>query len=176
VGCVTLLPNAFVNRGGVNLLSLNLGRLDESVEDEAMCTKDEITLVESLLDLDRVGALGRGLLSSLLGDSGIGDDGDDGGEHHSVMAQICEQTLLVPWLFEQIERATYDPGGAAAAMSTHSAGLADAALVGGSLGNTASRGLHDEHAWVKAGGATKVLGWKRLMRGGEEDVTAMTAE
>ncbi len=100
--------------------------------------------MESLLDLDRAGALGRGSSLLLSGDGGGGDDGDDGGEYHSVIACICEQTSLVPWLFEHIGRATYDPGGAAAAISPPSAGLADAALVGGSLGSTAARGLHDE--------------------------------
>ena len=34
--------NVFVNRGGLNLLSWNLGRLDKLVEDEAMCAKDEL--------------------------------------------------------------------------------------------------------------------------------------
>ena len=53
--------------------------------------------------------------------SGDGDDGDDGGERPSVAACICKQTSLVPWLFEQIGRATYDPGGGGggAAMSPH---------------------------------------------------------
>jgi len=56
------------------------------------------------------------------------------------------------------------------------AGLAVAALAGGSLGKTAARGLLDEHAWVKADGATKVHGWKRPMQGGEEDVMLSTAK
>ena len=41
-GHVLLLVNAFMNRGGLNLLSWNLGRLDKLVEDEAMCAKDEL--------------------------------------------------------------------------------------------------------------------------------------
>ena len=56
------------------------------------------------------------------------------------------------------------------------AGLAVAALARGSLGKTAARGLLDEHAWVKADGATKVHGWKRPMQGGEEDGTMTTAK
>ncbi len=58
-----------MNRGDLDLLSSNLSRLDELVDDEAMCAKDKLTIVESLLDLDRVGALGRGSLSLRLGDS-----------------------------------------------------------------------------------------------------------
>jgi hypothetical protein len=40
-GCVALITNAFVNRGGLDLLSSNLGRLDESFKDEGMCSEDE---------------------------------------------------------------------------------------------------------------------------------------
>ena len=37
-GCVALIANAFVNRGGLDLLSSNLGGLDESFEDELTLT------------------------------------------------------------------------------------------------------------------------------------------
>ena len=111
-GCVASLANAFVDGGGLDLLSSNLGRLDESVDEEARCAEDALALVESLLDLDRAGALGRGPSSS----SPSGDGGDDG-ERPSVAACICERTSLVPWLFERIGRTTDDPGAAAAATS-----------------------------------------------------------
>jgi len=119
-GCVASLANAFVDGGGLDLLSSNLGRLDESVDEESRCAEEVLSLVESLLDLDRAGALGRGPSSPpSSGDGGGGggddDDDDDGGERPSVAACICERTSLVPWLCERIGRTTDDPGGAAAA-------------------------------------------------------------
>ena len=119
-GCVASLANAFVDGGGLDLLSSNLGRLDESVDEESRCAEEVLALVESLLDLDRAGALGRGPPSSSpSGDGGGGgDDEDDGGERPSVAACICERTSLVPWLFERIGRTADDPGAAAAAAAT----------------------------------------------------------
>ena len=117
-GCVASLANAFVDGGGLDLLSSNLGRLDESVDEESRCAEEVLALVESLLDLDRAGALGRGPPSSSpSGDGGGGGDEDDGGERPSVAACICERTSLVPWLFERIGRTADDPGAAAAATS-----------------------------------------------------------
>ena len=111
-GCVASLANAFVDGGGLDLLSSNLGRLDESVDEESRCAEEVLALVESLLDLDRGPPS-----SSPSGDGGGGGDEDDGGERPSVAACICERTSLVPWLFERIGRTADDPGAAAAATS-----------------------------------------------------------
>ncbi|KAL3821764.1 hypothetical protein ACHAXA_000263 [Cyclostephanos tholiformis] len=95
--CIASLANAFVDGDGLDLLSSNLGRIDDTVEEEARCVEDALTLVESLLDLDRAGALGRSSSSS-----------DVDVERPSVAAIICERTSLVPWLFERISRANGD--------------------------------------------------------------------
>lgn len=88
---VALLANAFVDGNGLDLLSSNLGRLDESVEEDAKGVEDALTLVEYLLDLDRL-VLGR----------------SSTGKYKSVVACICEKTALLSWLFERISKEEED--------------------------------------------------------------------
>jgi len=85
-----LLANAFVDGGGLEMLSSNLGRFDETVEDDAKGVEDALTLVESLLDLDRTGVLQSGRTS-------------DQQESLSVVSCICKQTAFLSWLFQRIE-------------------------------------------------------------------------
>lgn len=87
-----LLANAFLDGGGLELLSSNLGRFDESVEEDAKGVEDALTLAESLLDLDRAGVL-RGAKSN-----------EDGGGSPSVVECVCEQTTFLSWLFQRIEK------------------------------------------------------------------------
>ncbi len=65
----------------LDLLLLNLGWIDDTIDEEAMCTEDELLL-------------GRLLLLS-----------DVDGKQPSVMAIICKCTSLIPWLFKHIGRA-----------------------------------------------------------------------
>lgn len=92
---MALLANSFVDGGGVELLSSNLGRFDESVDEDARGTEDALTLVENLLDLDRAGALRV-------------PDGDATGERKSVAEVICRQSSLVPWLLRRMDEAEPD--------------------------------------------------------------------
>mmetsp|Transcript_24940 Transcript_24940/g.53128 ORF Transcript_24940/g.53128 Transcript_24940/m.53128 type:complete len:756 (+) Transcript_24940:44-2311(+) len=87
-----LLANSFVDGGGMELLSSNLGRFDESVEEDAKGVEDALSLVESLLDLDRTGVL-----------QGARAD-DDRDEYLSVVSCICKQTTFLSWLFQRIEK------------------------------------------------------------------------
>ena len=89
---VALLANAFVDGNGLDLLSSNLGRLDESVEEDAKGVEDALTLVEYLLDLDRL-VLGRS---------------STGKYNKSVVACICEKAALLSWLFERISKEEED--------------------------------------------------------------------
>ena len=160
-GCVASLANAFVDGGGLDLLSSNLGRLDESVDEESRCAEEVLALVESLLDLDRAGALGRGRRrrrrrwrrAPLRR-----------GVH---MRADVARTVAVRADREDGRR----PGGGCGGDVPPPAGLAEAALVGGPLRDTAARGLLGEHARAEAGGATEVRvgvrrrGWRRR-RGG----------
>ena len=67
-----------------------------------------MTLIESLLDLDGAGALGRTASSSSSYD----------GDRPSVAAVICERTSLISWLFERIGRANDDDGSAVGSIAT----------------------------------------------------------
>mmetsp|Transcript_14339 Transcript_14339/g.24507 ORF Transcript_14339/g.24507 Transcript_14339/m.24507 type:complete len:580 (+) Transcript_14339:3-1742(+) len=100
------LANSFVDAGGLDLLSSNLGRFDESVEEDAKGVEDALTLVESLLDLDRAGVL-RPERS----------DKEEDGLASSVAACICQQTSLVSWLFQRIEKSDGESDGFEAAAS-----------------------------------------------------------
>lgn len=92
---VALLANAFIDGNGLDLLSSNLGRLDESVDEDTKGVEDALTLVEYLLDLDRVTVLGR----SSAGGYNMGEGGQ-----LSVVACICEKTALLSWLFERVSK------------------------------------------------------------------------
>ncbi|KAL7520176.1 hypothetical protein ACHAWX_004921 [Stephanocyclus meneghinianus] len=84
-----LLAEAFFRGGGLEALSANLGRLDESVREEAEGVEDILTLLEALLDLERAGVL-RDLPTQ------------SDRESTSIVASICE-TKLLSWLFRRIE-------------------------------------------------------------------------
>ena len=93
---VGLLANAFVDGGGLDLLAANLGRFDESVEEDARGVEDSLALVEALLDLDRTGVLQRA--------PGAEEGGDDpDGATPSVVACLF-QTAFLPWLVRRIEQ------------------------------------------------------------------------
>jgi beta-catenin-like protein 1 len=102
---VALVANSFVDGNGLDLLSSNLGRLDENVEEDAKGVEDALTLIEYLLELDRLAVLGR---SSLTG--GYTNKEEEGGSRHqsSVVACICEKTSLLSWLFERISKEEED--------------------------------------------------------------------
>lgn len=85
-----LFANAFVDGGGLDLLSSNLGRFDESVDEDAKGVEDSLTLVESLLDLERTGVLQNART-------------DEKEEPPSVVACICKQTTFLSWLFQRIQ-------------------------------------------------------------------------
>ena len=91
---MALLANSFVDGGGLELLSSNLSRFDESVDEDARGTEDALTLVENLLDLDRAGVLR------------VSDDGTK--ERSSVVEVICRQSSLVPWLLRRMDEAEPD--------------------------------------------------------------------
>mmetsp|Transcript_19656 Transcript_19656/g.39433 ORF Transcript_19656/g.39433 Transcript_19656/m.39433 type:complete len:782 (-) Transcript_19656:3176-5521(-) len=91
---VGLLARTFVDGGGLELLVSNIGRLEENVEAEAKGIEDILTLMESLLDLDRAGVLQQ-----------TSDNGDEEeNKSVSVMALLCKQTLFLSWLFGRIEK------------------------------------------------------------------------
>ncbi|KAL7536932.1 hypothetical protein ACHAXR_007487, partial [Thalassiosira sp. AJA248-18] len=91
-----MLANAFVDGGGLDLLSSNLGRFDESVDEDAKGVEDGLTLVESLLDLDQSGVLRNARAN------------DQGRSSLSVVSCICKQTTLMSWLFRRIEEADHN--------------------------------------------------------------------
>eukprot|EP00804_Cyclotella_cryptica_P010950 CCRYP_016672-RA/>CCRYP_016672-RA protein AED:0.07 eAED:0.07 QI:0/0.66/0.5/1/1/1/4/395/740 len=86
---IGLLGNAFVEGGGLEALASNLGRFDETVEEDARGVEDTLTLLEYLLDLDRAGALRHAR-----------SDGEDD-ESPSVVASLCK-TKLLSWLLNRI--------------------------------------------------------------------------
>lgn len=97
---IALLANSFMHGGGMELLSSNLGRLDISVEEEAKGVEDVLTLVESLLDLDRMGVLSTT-------NNNENDDDDNNNNHESrqsIVMCICKQTTFMSWLFQHIEK------------------------------------------------------------------------
>ncbi|KAL7539233.1 hypothetical protein ACHAWF_006338 [Thalassiosira exigua] len=99
------LANAFVDAGGLEALASNLGRYDEGVEEDAKGVEDALTLVESLLDLDRSGAL------DIVREGGKAE----GEEMWSVAATILERTTFLSWLFRRIDRSDGEDGSSTAA-------------------------------------------------------------
>ena len=100
---VGILGDAFVNGGGLDSLSANLGRFDETVEEDAKGVEESLTLVESLLDLDRAGVLNQ--------------SNTDGKESISTVTSICK-TPFLSWLFQRIEKNdTSDDSAASAPIS-----------------------------------------------------------
>ena len=93
-----ILVKAFVNGGGLDLLSSNLGRFDESIEEDAKGVEDGLSLVESLLDLERNGILQQQQQS----------DGDMEEEYVSIVKCICTQTAFISWLFQRIDKSDDD--------------------------------------------------------------------
>jgi len=124
---MALLANAFLDGGGLELLSSNLGRLDESVdEEEAKSVEDILTLVESLLDLDRMGVL-LTQTSSSSSSSRAFDGDEDNNSRSSVVACICQQTTFLSWLFQRIEKSDSSSTENDAALNNATAAAAAAA-------------------------------------------------
>jgi len=95
---MSMLVKSFVNGGGLDLLSSNLGRFDESIEEDAKGVEDGLSLVESLLDLERNGILQQQRQS----------DGDMEEEYVSIVKCICTQTTFISWLFQRIDKSDDD--------------------------------------------------------------------
>eukprot|EP00956_Cyclotella_meneghiniana_P040002 scaffold184705_cov24-Cyclotella_meneghiniana.AAC.1 len=91
-----LLAHAFIDEGGFEALSNNLGRYDETIEEDARGVEDALTLIESLLDLDRLGVL------SSSQNNNEDNDNDEEDSSSVVIDSICK-TLLPSWLFRRIE-------------------------------------------------------------------------
>ena len=124
------LVNSFVNGGGLDLLSSNLGRFDESIEEDAKGIEDVLTLVESILDLERSGVLQRDVVQS---DDQEREEDDDNNNNNkssmSIVACICQQTTLLSWLFQRIDKSDNDSSNnEATATSTASAPISPAVL------------------------------------------------
>ena len=97
---MNVLVTAFVKGGGLDLITSNLGRYDESVEEDAKGVEDVLTLVESLLDLDRAGVL-------QFDNSYAAEEEMDGTMKKipsSIVSCICQQTTFLSWLFQRIEK------------------------------------------------------------------------
>ena len=86
---IGILADAFLAEGGLDSISNNLGRFDESVEEDAKGVEDALTLIETLLDLDR---------SRVLNQNAKQTD-----ELMSVASSTCKTSLL-SWLFNRIEK------------------------------------------------------------------------
>ena len=103
---MNMLVVEFVKGGGLELITSNLGRYDETVEEDAKGVEDVLTLVESLLDLDRAGVLNLNHISSR------GEENEEQKENSSmpssIVACICQQTTLLSWLFKRIEKSNDD--------------------------------------------------------------------
>ena len=99
------LVHSFVDGGGLDFITSNLGRYDESVEEDAKGVEDVLTLVESLLDLDRAG-----VLQFSNDDDHLEDDVEENGSNTkkkkitSIVSCICQQTTFLSWLFRRIEK------------------------------------------------------------------------
>jgi beta-catenin-like protein 1 len=96
---VGLLADAFVAEAGLDAIANNLGRFDESMEEEAKGVEDALTLVESLLDLDRAGVLYSGQTSNDDDERKRSSDKSVA----SVVSAVCK-TGLLSWLFQRIEK------------------------------------------------------------------------
>lgn len=84
-----VLADAFLAEGGMDAIANNLGRFDESIEEDAKGVEDSLTLIETLLDLDRSNVLGR--------------DAKQKCEPSSLVSSICK-TALLSWLFNRVEK------------------------------------------------------------------------
>lgn len=136
---IGLLANAFVDGGGLELITSNLGRFDETVEEDAKGIEDSLTLVESLLDLDRSGILQRA----------------SGKEKPlpSVVSCICNQTTFVAWLFGRIDKKESDADHAATANAT----ISPAVLKLHSSEVLSSILQHEDYSMQRCGRALAVL-------------------
>jgi len=100
---MNILVTAFVKGGGLDLITSNLGRFDESVEEDAKGVEDVLTLMESLLDLDRAGVLQLNSTEKEVEENGSSS------MKKSIVSCICHQTTFLSWLFQRIEKS--DDGG-----------------------------------------------------------------
>jgi len=115
----------FVKKGGLELIVANLGRIcfsqsssndDEATDEERLDAGDHVlSLVETLLDLDQMGVLNSSKDASI-------DDTKES-NHDSVAVRLVDNTNLVSWLFDRINRkSTGVAGGVSAfALKLHAA-------------------------------------------------------
>ena len=87
---IGLLATAFLHESGFDAIANNLGRFDESLEEDARGVEDSLTLIESFLDLDRAGVLNESQSS-------------ESKDSVSVVDYICKTTLL-SWLLNRVEK------------------------------------------------------------------------
>ena len=136
-----LLANGFVDGGGLELLSSNLGRFDESVDEDAKGVEDALTLVESLLDLDRAGVLTRI------------DDDKKGEASMSVVACICKQTSFLSWLFKRIDEADQYEDSTTAKTTSANAPISPAVLKLHSSEVLSAILQHEDYSMQRCGGS-----------------------
>jgi beta-catenin-like protein 1 len=116
------LVTEFVKGGGLDLITSNLGRYDESVEEDAKGVEDVLTLVESLLDLDRAGVLQFDYSSSTTTEKEAGKEmnGSMKNMPSSIVSCICQQTTFLSWLFQRIEKSNDGDSDEATTIATDS--------------------------------------------------------
>ena len=101
VHSIGLLANAFVEGSGLELITSNLGRFDETVEEEAKGIEDVLTLAESLIDFDQKGVLQKEMSSAIMKEM---SENKCDRKNLSIVASLCNQTTFVSWLFNRIEK------------------------------------------------------------------------
>ncbi|KAL7441319.1 hypothetical protein ACHAXM_007787 [Skeletonema potamos] len=102
---MNILVTAFVKGAGLDLITSNLGRFDESVEDDAKGVENVLTLMESLLDLDRAGVLQ--LNSAETEEEENISSMEKTKPSLSIVSRICHQTTFLSWLCQRIEKSNY---------------------------------------------------------------------
>ena len=145
-----ILVNSFVDGGGIDLLSSNLGRFDESIEEDAKGVEDALTLIESLLDLDRSGVLQSAREGGKRGK-------EDDKETLSIVASICQQTSFLSWLFQRIDKSDDDSSHEEIAVATASAPISPAVLKLHASEVLSAILQHEDYSTQKCGGKLATL-------------------
>jgi beta-catenin-like protein 1 len=148
------LANSFIDGGGMELLSSNLGRLDESVEEEAKGVEDILTLVESLLDLDRMGVL---LTNNEKDNNDDDDEDDDVSRSSSIVMCICQQTTFLSWLFQRIEKSDSSNKEEDSALTTAAAPVSPAVLKLHASEVLSAILQHEDYSMHRCGGKISTL-------------------
>eukprot|EP00815_Leptocylindrus_aporus_P005745 CAMPEP_0116074320 /NCGR_PEP_ID=MMETSP0322-20121206/15857_1 /TAXON_ID=163516 /ORGANISM="Leptocylindrus danicus var. apora, Strain B651" /LENGTH=701 /DNA_ID=CAMNT_0003563941 /DNA_START=135 /DNA_END=2240 /DNA_ORIENTATION=- len=109
----------FVKKGGLELIVANLGRIcfsqsssndNEATDEERLDAGDHVlSLVETLLDLDQMGVLNSSKNASI-------DDTNESNDD-SVAVRLVDNTNLVSWLFDRMNRKSTDIAGGVSAFA-----------------------------------------------------------